>query len=171
LPGIDGLETCRRIRALSVPSPILLLSARGEVEDRVAGLDAGADDYVAKPFFLDEILARLRAFARRPGGCSDGLLRSGSLWFDPATRCAGQGSTEIPLTPRQAAVLEVLMRNARQVLTRSSIADAAWEGTLDLRSNVVDVHVAALRRKLERAGPSTIETVRGLGYRLVAAGP
>ena len=166
LPGIDGVETCRRLRALSVRTPILMLSARGELADRVEGLDAGADDYVTKPFFLDELLARLRAFDRRPGVCSDGLLRAGALWWDPARQRAGLGSTEIALTVRQGAVFEVLMRHPGQILTRGAIADAAWDGTLDLASNVIDVHVGALRRKLSGLGVPVIQTVRGLGYRL-----
>ena len=204
LPGIDGLETCRRMRAGAIPTPIsssvgcsgpcersstsmatdsygplshatptpfLLLTARGEVEDRVAGLDAGADDYVTKPFFLEEILARLRAFDRRPTQSSDGVLRAGRLWFDPAALEAGHGSTTIPLSPRQAGVLEVFLTHPRQVLTREAIVEWAWDGAYDLHSNVVDVHVSALRRKLEAAGAPTIETVRGLGYRLAIARP
>jgi two-component system OmpR family response regulator len=171
LPGIDGLETCRRMRADAIPTPILLLTARGEVEDRVAGLDAGADDYVTKPFFLEEILARLRAFDRRPTQSSDGVLRAGRLWFDPAALEAGHGSTTIPLSPRQAGVLEVFLTHPRQVLTREAIVEWAWDGAYDLHSNVVDVHVSALRRKLEAAGAPTIETVRGLGYRLAIARP
>ena len=171
LPGIDGLETCRRLRALSVPTPILLLSARGELADRVTGLDAGADDYVTKPFFLDEVLARLRAFDRRPPACSDGLLRAGALWWDPARLCAGIASTEVQLTVRQGAVFEVFMRHPGQVLTRGAIAEAAWDGALDLASNVIDVHVGALRRKLSGAGVTVIRTVRGLGYRLDPVDP
>ncbi len=168
LPGIDGVETCRRMREMAVTTPVLMLSARDEVVDRVAGLDAGADDYVTKPFFLDEVLARLRAFERRPGACSDGLLRAGRLWWDPATLRAGLGSAEIDLTVRQAEVFDVLMRHPGQVLTRSAIAEAAWAGAMDLQSNVIDVHVAALRRKLAVLGAPVIETVRGLGYRLDA---
>ena len=166
LPGIDGLEVCRRLRAADRWAPILLLTARLAVEDRVHGLDAGADDYLTKPFFLEELLARLRAFDRRPGVCSDGLLRAGILWWDPARQRAGIGSTEIALTVRQGAIFEVFMRHPGQVLTRGAIADAAWDGTLDLASNVIDVHVGALRRKLSGLGVPVIQTVRGLGYRL-----
>lgn len=171
LPGIDGMETCRRLRSSSIQTPVLLLSARGEVDDRVSGLDAGADDYVTKPFFLDELLARLRAFERRPFPSSDGVLRVGSTWYDPVTATAGHGDAELTLTVRQSAVLEVFLRHPGQVLERTAIAEAAWDGCLDLHSNVVDVHVAALRRELARVGAPGITTVRGLGYRFPAEAP
>ena len=171
LPGIDGMETCRRLRSSSIQTPVLLLTARGEVEDRVRGLDAGADDYLTKPFFFDELLARLRAFERRPFPCSDGLVRVGDTWYDPATSGAGHAGADLDLTLRQAAVLEVFLRHPGQVLYRAAIADAAWEGALDLRSNVVDVHVGAIRRELARVGAPGIATVRGLGYRFPAHRP
>lgn len=171
LPGIDGVETCRRLRAREVRAPILLLSARSALDDRVAGLDAGADDYLTKPYHLDELLARLRAFERRALPVSDGLLRAGAMWFRPRDLQAGRGDRVLTLSPRQGAVLEVLMDHPGQILTRSAIADAAWDGTLDLASNVVDVHVAALRRLLRSLEGPTIATVRGLGYRLEVGGP
>ena len=171
LPGIDGVETCRRLRSSSIRTPVLMLTARSEIQDRVLGLDAGADDYVTKPFFLDEVLARLRAFERRPFPSSDGVVRVGPTWYDPATAGAGHGDADLHLTVRQAAVLEVFLRHPGQVLDRAAIADAAWDGALDLQSNVIDVHVAALRRELARVGAPGIATVRGLGYRFPAAGP
>lgn len=171
LPGIDGMETCRRLRSSSIQTPVLMLTARGEVEDRVRGLDAGADDYLTKPFFLDELLARLRAFERRPFPSSDGVLRVGATWYDPTTACAGHGATDLHLTVRQTAVLEAFLRHPGQVLDRAAIAEAAWNGCLDLHSNVVDVHVAALRRELARVGAPGITTVRGLGYRFPADAP
>jgi two-component system, OmpR family, response regulator len=170
LPGIDGMETCRRLRSSSIRTPVLMLTARGEIQDRVLGLDAGADDYVTKPFFLDEVLARLRAFERRPFPSSDGVVRVGTTWYDPTTASAGHGDADLHLTVRQAAVLEVFLRHPGQVLERAAIADAAWDGALDLQSNVVDVHVAALRRELARVGAPGIATVRGLGYRFPSDG-
>jgi len=163
LPDIDGFEVCRRLRRWQVPAPILLLTAKDAVEDRVAGLDAGADDYLVKPFALAELTARLRALARRPAVPLDAVLEAGDLRLDPAERRVWRGGEEVRLTNKEFGVLEVLMRRANRLATRSAIAEYAWDVDFPVSSNVIDVHVRALRDKL---GAARIETVRGVGYRL-----
>jgi two-component system OmpR family response regulator len=167
LPGIDGHETCRRLRARGDATPVLMLTAGGAVADRVLGLDSGADDYLVKPYHLDELLARLRALARRSPVGDAALLETGTMRLDVEGCTAWRSGEEVQLTLREARVLEVLMREAGRVLTRTTIADLAWDGTLELNSNVVDVHIRSLRRKLDEPfSVRSIETVRGAGYRL-----
>jgi two-component system OmpR family response regulator len=168
LPGIDGFEVCRRLRRWQVPAPILLLTAKDAVEDRVAGLDAGADDYLVKPFALAELAARLRALARRPAVPLETVLEAGDLRLDPAERRVWKGGEEIRLPNKEFRVLEVLMRRANRAVTRTAIADYVWDYAVPHSSNVIDVHVRALRDKL---GADRIETVRGLGYRLLSGRP
>jgi two-component system, OmpR family, response regulator len=167
LPGIDGFETCRRLRADGVWSPILMLTARDSVEDRVAGLDGGADDYLTKPFSFGELLARLRALARRGPVERPVLLEVGDLRLDPATRQAWRGETEISLSAKEFSLLEVFMRRPGEVLSRFQLLEHGWDYDYENRSNVVDVYVRYLREKVDRPfGRDTIETVRGAGYRL-----
>ena len=167
LPGIDGVETCRRLRALGARTPVLMLTALDGVGDRVAGLDAGADDYLVKPFAFAELLARLRALQRREPALHATVVVAGDLRLDPATRRVTRAGAEIPLTATEFAVLEALMRRAGRVLTRAELLDEAWDLAYESRSNVVDVHVRRLRAKLDEPfGTTTIETVRGVGYRL-----
>jgi two-component system, OmpR family, response regulator len=167
LPGIDGFETCRRLRADGVWTPVVMLTARDAVEDRVRGLDLGADDYLTKPFSLAELLARLRALTRRGGGERPVVLQVGSLRLDPATREVHRGDTELTLSAREFALLDVFMRHAGQVFTQSQLLDAAWELGFEPRSNVVEVYVRYLREKIDRPfGIESLETVRGTGYRL-----
>ncbi|HEX6461609.1 MAG TPA: response regulator transcription factor [Thermoleophilaceae bacterium] len=163
LPGIDGFETCRRLRADGVAAPVLMLTARDAVEDRVAGLDGGADDYLVKPFAFAELLARLRALARRGPVRRQPVLKAGSLRLDPAERRVWNDGDEVELTPREFAMLEALMRRPGEALSRFELLEAGWDSAYENRSNVIDVYVRYLRRKLGRA---TIETVRGHGYRL-----
>jgi two-component system OmpR family response regulator len=170
LPGIDGFETCRRLRADDVWSPILLLTARDAVEDRVTGLDQGADDYLTKPFALDELLARLRALGRRGARERPAVLKVGELRLDPGTRRVWRGKIEIDLPPKQFALLEALMREPGRVLSRYELLERAWDQAYENRSNVVDVHVRVLRDRIDRPFRTrSIETVRGAGYRLRAA--
>ena len=167
LPGISGFEACRRIRQHGVWTPILMLTARTTVQDRVEGLDSGADDYLAKPFSLQELLARLRALARRGATERPTVLTVGDLAFDPAARRVSRAGQEISLSARELALLEVFMRRAGQVLTRDQLLDHAWDLAYENRSNVVDVYVRYLREKIDRPfGRSSLETVRGVGYRL-----
>jgi two-component system OmpR family response regulator len=171
LPGRDGLEVCRELRGSGVWSPILMLTARDGVEDRVNGLDSGADDYLTKPFSFAELLARLRALARRGTQERPAVLQVGSLRLDPATRRAWRGGTEIELSAKEFALLETFMRRAGEVLTRLELLEHAWDYGYDNRSNVVDVYVRYLREKIDRPfGLDAIETVRGAGYRLRADG-
>jgi len=167
LPGIDGFATCRRLRQDDVRSPILMLTARDAVEDRITGLDTGADDYLAKPFDFGELLARLRALARR-GPVEQGLvLRVGDLELDPATRAVRRAGTEISLSTKEFQLLEVFMRHPGEVLSRFQLLEGAWDAEYEHRSNVIDVYVRYLREKLDRPfGVETLETVRGAGYRL-----
>ena len=172
LPGIDGFEVCRRIRDDGVRSPILMLTARDAIRDRVAGLDGGADDYLTKPFSYDELLARLRALARRGPVEHPAELVVGELALDPARRRVRRGDTEIVLSGREFAVLETFMRNPGRVLSRFELLEHVWEGAYENRSNVVDSYVRLLRRKIDRPfGTDSIETVRGAGYRLKEAAP
>jgi two-component system OmpR family response regulator len=171
LPGRDGREVCRELRERGVWSPILMLTARDGVEDRVNGLDSGADDYLTKPFSFAELLARLRALARRGTEERPAVLQVGSLRLDPATRRVWRGDTEIELSAKEFALLETFMRRAGDVLTRLELLEHAWDYGYDNRSNVVDVYVRYLREKIDRPfGLDAIETVRGTGYRLRADG-
>jgi two-component system OmpR family response regulator len=170
LPGIDGPETCRRLRAEQVWTPILMLTARDAVPDRVAGLNSGADDYLVKPFSFDELLARVRALARRQVGPRPTVLSVGDLQLDTTTHGVWRGSQEIPLSNREVAILEAFMRRPGQVLSRFDLLEFVWDGDFDHRSNVVDVAVRRLREKIDRPfGVESIETVRGAGYRLCAS--
>jgi len=167
LPGLSGFETCRRLRNAGVWAPVLMLTARDGVEDRVAGLDVGADDYLVKPFSFAELLARLRAVARRGGVERPTELAVGDLRLDPATRRAWRGGVEIQLSPKEFALLEAFMRRPGEVLSRLQLLEHAWDFAYDNRSNVVDVYVRYLREKIDRPfGVSSLENVRGAGYRL-----
>ncbi len=167
LPGIDGFETCRRLRADGVRSPILMLTARDAIEDRIEGLDTGADDYLTKPFDYGELLARLRALARRAPAGRGPVLRVGDLELDPATRRVRRGEADIPLSTKEFQVLEVFMRHPGEVLSRYQLLEGAWDTGYEHRSNVIDVYVNYLREKIDRPfGVRTLETVRGAGYRL-----
>ena len=167
LPGIDGFEACRRLRADGVWSPVLMLTARDGVEDRVAGLDGGADDYLTKPFSFAELLARLRALARRGAVPRTAVLAVGSLRLNPATHRAWRGETEVFLSAKEFAMLEVFMRRPGQVLSRYELLEHVWDYEYENRSNVVDVYVRYLREKVDRPfGEQSIETLRGAGYRL-----
>jgi two-component system OmpR family response regulator len=171
LPGLDGLETCRRLRADGVWSPVLMLTARRSIADRVSGLDAGADDYLPKPFSFAELLARLRALCRRGAAERPTVLEAGSLRLDPATRQVWRGSAEITLSAKEFALLETFMRRPGQLLTRTDLLDHAWDMGYENRSNVIDVFVLRLREKIDRPfGARSLETVRGGGYRLRADG-
>ena len=167
LPEVDGVEVCRRLREDGVWSPVLMVTARTAVPDRVAGLDAGADDYLAKPFHLDELLARVRAIARRGAPERPALLEVGDLRLDPATREVWRAGTPIPLSVKEFALLEAFMRRPGQVLSRFQLLEHAWDGEYENRSNVIDVYVGYLRDKIDRPfGRRSLETVRGVGYRL-----
>ena len=167
LPGLDGFEVCRKLRASQVWTPVLMLTARDEVGDRVRGLDAGADDYLVKPFSLLELAARLRALARRDDRARPTVLSEGDLALDPATRRAWRGDTELQLSPKEFALLMLFLQHSGAVLTRSQIIDAAWDFAYEGTSNVVDQYVTYLRRKVDVPfGRHDIETVRGMGYRL-----
>ncbi len=168
MPGVDGLEVCRRLRGTGSKLPVLMLTARDEVEDRVAGLDAGADDYVTKPFALEELLARVRALLRRTGDEDDGeVLRFADLELDPGTREVRRGDRPIELTRTEFSLLELFLRNPRQVLTRSIIFERVWGYDFGFGSNSLDVYIGYLRRKTEAGGePRLIHTVRGVGYAL-----
>ena len=167
MPGVDGLEVCRRLRSSGKKLPVLMLTARTEVEDRVAGLDAGADDYVVKPFALEELLARLRALLRRTTEGPDEVLRFGDLELDPSTREVRRDGRSIELTRTEFSLLELFMRNPRQVLTRSIIFERVWGYDFGFSSNSLDVYIGYLRRKTEAGGePRLIQTVRGVGYAL-----
>ena len=168
MPRLDGLETCRRLRSEGNSIPVLMLTARDEVSDRVAGLDAGADDYVVKPFALEELLARLRALLRRVTPAEDGdLLRFADLELDPATREVRRGGDSIELTRTEFSLLELFLLNPRQVLTRSIIFERVWGYDFGFASNSLDVYIGYLRRKTEAGGKARlIQTVRGVGYAL-----
>lgn len=171
LPGLEGPDVLRALRAEGHTTPALLLTARTELRDRVDGLDAGADDHLAKPFELDELLARLRALHRRGGGGGLAALRAGDLSLDPATRTVRRGHVDVRVSAREFDVLALLLRRAGEVVTRYAILDGVWDGDTDLRSNTIDVHVASLRAKIDRPfGRDSITTVRGVGYRLDPAG-
>src|SRR6188508_3466401 len=169
MPGIDGLEVCRRLRAEKNAVPVLMLTARAEVDSRVAGLDAGADDYLPKPFALAELLARLRALLRRAGNGDEAgdVLRFSDLELDLGTREVRRGCRPIELTRTEFALLELFLRNPRQVLTRSIIFERVWGYDFGFASNSLDVYIGYLRRKTEEGGaPRLIHTIRGVGYAL-----
>jgi len=171
LPGIDGFDVCRRLRADGIRSPVLMLTARDAVDDRVRGLDTGADDYLVKPFSFAELSARLRALTRRGPVDRAPVLAVGDLSLDPSTRQVRRGGTEIGLSAREFALLETLMRHPGQVLDRLQLLDHVWDGDYENRSNVIDVYIRYLREKVDRPfGVASIETVRGAGYRLRADG-
>ena len=167
LPKRDGFEVCRQLRADGVWAPVLMLTARDSVDDRIHGLDAGADDYLAKPFAFDELLARLRALTRRAPVERPAVIEVGALRLDPASRRAWRGEDELDLSAKELALFELFMRRPGVVLTRDQLLDGAWDMAFESRSNVVDVSIRALRGKIDRPfGTDSIETVRGLGYRL-----
>ena len=169
LPDLDGLDVCRQLRFERIWSPVLMLTARSAVPDRVDGLDAGADDYLAKPFSFDELLARLRALARRGPVERPPVLEVGDLRLDPAGHRAWRGSAPLGLSAKELALLEVFMRNPGQVLSRFTLLEHAWPDAYENRSNLIDVYVRLLREKIDRPfGLQTLQTVRGLGYRLCA---
>jgi len=171
LPDLDGFEVCRRLRTAGIWSPVLMLTARDSVDDRVAGLDSGADDYLVKPFAFAELLARLRALARRGETGRPAVLAVGDLRLDPATREVTRGATAIALSAKEFALLETFMRRPGEVLSRFHLLEHAWDFAYENRSNVVDVYVRRLRRKIDEPfGRRSLETVRGAGYRLRSEG-
>jgi two-component system OmpR family response regulator len=163
LPGPDGFEVCRRLRAAEVWSPTLMLTALDAVKNRVRGLDSGADDYLPKPFSFDELLARIRALLRRAAPPRPAVLEVADLRLDPASHRVWRSGRELSLTPREFALLETLMRHPGQVLSKFELLEHVWDDTYENRSNVIEVYVGYLREKLDR---TAIETVRGAGYRL-----
>jgi two-component system, OmpR family, response regulator len=171
LPGLDGFEVLRQLRADGLRTPVLFLTARDGVQDRIAGLDTGADDYLVKPFDFGELLARLRALARRGPATHDVVLEVGDLQLEPATRAVRRAGRPIELSTKEFQLLEVFMRNPGRVLSRLDLLEGAWDAAYENRSNVVDVYVRYLREKIDRPfGVTTLETVRGAGYRLSAPG-
>jgi two-component system, OmpR family, copper resistance phosphate regulon response regulator CusR len=171
LPDDDGFALCTAFRARSPAPRILMATARDSVDDRIAGLDLGADDYLVKPYALGELVARVRALLRRPDADAETVLRVDDLTLDLASRACRRGARIITLTTKEFAVLEVLMRAAGRVLTRSYISEHAWDDNYDALSNVIDVYVARLRRKIDHdVDTPLLETVRGAGYRMLAAG-
>jgi len=167
LPEVDGFEVLRRLREREVWTPVLMLTARDAIVDRVDGLDAGADDYLTKPFSFDELLARLRAIARRGAVERPTVVEVGDLRLDPAGRRAWRGAVELRLTAREFTILELFMRRPGQVLTRLQLLEGAWDMAFESRSNIVDVYIRYLREKIDRPfGRTSLETVRGVGYRL-----
>jgi two-component system OmpR family response regulator len=167
LPGVDGFEVCRRLREKGVWAPILMLTARDAVRDRVAGLDSGADDYLTKPFSYAELLARLRALVRRGPVERPAELSVGGLRLDPAQHKVWRGDSEISLSAKEFAILETFMRRPGEVLSRFQLLEHAWDYEYENRSNVVDSYIRLLRRKIDQPfGTKSIETVRGAGYRL-----
>ena len=169
LPGLDGFGVCRELRAAGVWAPVLFLTARDSVADRVAGLDGGGDDYLVKPFSFPELLARLRALARRGAAERPAVLEVGSLRLDPASRRVWRDGREIELSAKEFTLLEVFMRHPGQALSRLELVERAWDMAYEQRSNVVDVYVRYLREKIDRPfGCDSLETLRGIGYRLRA---
>lgn len=167
LPELDGVTVCRRLRDLGVTTPMLILTARGDVNDRIVGLDAGADDYLPKPFDLDELLARLRALRRRASFDDAGIVEVGDLSLNPGTRRVTRAGVEIALSAREFDILHLLVARTGKVVSRYTILDQVWDGETDLRSNAIDVHLASIRAKIDRPfGTRTIHTVRGAGYRV-----
>ncbi len=171
LPDIDGFEVCRSLREAGCWSPVLMLTARDAIDDRVRGLDAGADDYVPKPFSFAELSARVRALVRRGANPRPTVLRVGDLRLDPARHQAWRGDVEIDLSPREMALLELFMRHQGEVITRTQILDHVWDFAYDGLSNVVDQYVSYLRKKIDKPfGRDDLRTIRGVGYRLDASG-
>ncbi|MFL5982650.1 MAG: response regulator transcription factor [Gaiellaceae bacterium] len=169
LPGISGFETCRTLRKRGTWAPVLMLTARDSVDDRIAGLDGGADDYLTKPFSLGELNARLRALFRRQPSERPAVLEVGDIRLDPASRTVTRGVAPVELSAKEFALLETFMRSPGRVLTRFHLLEHAWDYSYEQRSNVVDVYVRYLREKLDRPfGVESIETIRGSGYRLRA---
>ncbi len=167
LPGVDGLEVCRRLRSEGCWTPVLMVTARGALADRVAGLDTGADDYLVKPFQLPELMARLRALVRREPIRRPSVLTVGDLRLDPATRQAWRGEQAVALPAKCFALLEAFMRQPGVILSRFDLLESAWDGAYENRSNVVDQHIRSLRELIDRPfGRHSIETIRGSGYRL-----
>ena len=167
LPGMNGFATCRELRSRGVWTPVLMLTARDAIEDRIEGLDTGADDYLIKPFAFSELLARLRALARRAPAERPAELRVGDLRLDPALHRAWRGDAELELTAKEFVLLEAFMRRPGQALSRVQLLDAAWDIAFESQSNVIDVYVRYLRGKIDRPfGRHSLETVRGVGYRL-----
>jgi two-component system OmpR family response regulator len=167
LPGMDGFDTCRRLRRDGIWAPVLMLTARGAIEDRVAGLDGGADDYLTKPFSFAELLARLRAMIRRGERERPAMLEVGDLRLDPATRQVWRGAVELDLSAKEFAMLEGFMRRPGHVLSRVQILEQAWAYDFEHRSNVVEVYIRYLRHKIDKPfGVKSLETIRGAGYRL-----
>ena len=172
LPGMDGFEVCRRWRAKGGHTPILMLTARGSLSARVAGLDVGADDYLSKPFAIEELLARMRALARRPTDALDPVLKVNDLALDPSSRTVTRAGSAIALTAREFALLEYLLRTFRRVVSRAQILEHVWDDNFDPVGNVVDVLVGRVRRKVDRVGMTPlIHTVRGVGYLLSDQAP
>ena len=167
LPGLDGFATLRQLRERDVWSPVLFLTARDGVDDRIAGLDTGADDYLVKPFAFSELVARLRALTRRAPQARPTVLEVGDLRLDPALHRAWRGEDELDLSAKEYALLELFMRRPGQTLSRLQLLEGAWDISFESRSNLVDVYVRYLREKVDRPfGRHSIETVRGVGYRL-----
>lgn len=167
LPGKDGLAVCRALRAGGSSTPILMLTARDSIADRVSGLSTGADDYLTKPFAFAELLARIRALLRRSRVAQPAVLRVADLTLDPATRRVTRGSGRVTLTPTEYGILEVLMRNPGEVVSRTRLAERVWDEASEVLDNLVDVHVSHLRKKIDReASVPLIHTIRGVGYRL-----
>src|SRR5215467_2354805 len=167
LPDKDGLVVCRGLRERGVGTPILMLSARGSLEDRVAGLNAGADDYLAKPFGFSELLARIRALLRRSELTRSVVLKVGDLALDPVSHRVSRGGITIELTRREYGILEALMRHPGEIVQRAQLAERVWEAEPDRFSSIIDVHISNLRRKIDPAGaPRLLHTIRGHGYRL-----
>ncbi len=170
LPDGDGMTLCQEIRAGGSQIPILMLTARDDILDRVGGLDAGADDYLTKPFAYPELAARVRALLRRPSNAMNPILQSGDLSLDPAAHTVLRGEVLVPLTPREFSLLEYLMRRMGEVCPREDLLEHVWDAHYDGLSNVVDVHVANLRRKLDVPDSvNPVETVRGVGYRIISS--
>jgi two-component system OmpR family response regulator len=167
LPGIDGFETCERLRAEEVWAPVLMLTARDSIEDRVAGLDGGADDYLVKPFSFVELIARLRALVRRGPADRPSILIAGDLRLDPAAHLVSRGDTEIELSQTEFSLLETLMRRPGDALSRFQLLEHVWDDGYENRSNIIDVYIRYLRNKIDTPfGVKSIETVRGVGYRI-----
>ncbi len=167
LPGKDGIAVCQALRARDLSTPILMLTARGSLADRINGLTAGADDYLAKPFAFGELLARIRALLRRSRLARPAVLRVTDLTLDPASRRVTRGAARVWLTSKEYTILEVLMQNAGETVSRTRLVERVWDEASEVLDNLVDVHVSHLRKKIDRVGgPALIHTVRGFGYRL-----
>ncbi len=167
LPGIDGFETCRRLRADGIATPILMLTARDAIDDRIAGLDTGADDYLVKPFDFGELLARVRALSRRSPTPAPDVLTLGDLTLDLTTHRVERGGVKVELSVKEVQILEVFMRRPNEILSKLQILEGAWDSGYEHRSNVIEVYIRYLREKIDRPfGVKTLETVRGAGYRM-----